>query len=156
MPLNFFKPRPGRFGTQIAFLSLSSIGGADYIGGAAPLTVNDTTTFKIPSPYRKCRFVRASVVMKTIAVDADGTVLATVKKLTAPSTKASLTDALSWEAAGVTADTVAQFVTLSTATEAQRTLNAGESFIVDVVNDSAAIDTQPAGINITIEVEVLE
>lgn len=154
--LNYFKPRPGRFGTQIAFLTLSSLGGSDYVGGATLLTANDTTTFKVPSPYRKCRFVRASVVMKTIGIDADGTILATVKKLTAPSTKASLTDALSWEAAGVTADTVAQFVTLSTATDAQRTLNAGESFIVDVVSDSAAIDTQPANVNIVIEVEVLE
>lgn len=154
--LNFFAPKPGRYGTRPAFLTLSSLGGANFIGGATLLTANATTTFKVPSPYRRCRFVRASVVAGTIAIDADGTVLATVKKLTAPSTLVALTDALSWEAAGLTADTVAQFVTISTVTDTQRTLSAGESFVVEVVSNSAAIDTQPANVNIVIEVEVLD
>lgn len=156
MPYNHKREKPGRFGTAIAFLAVGPIGGTGNIGSTTPLTVNDTTTFKFPNPYRKCRFVRASMIAGTIAVDADGTVLATVKKLTAPSTKASLTDALSMEAAGLTADTNAVFVNAAAATEAQRTLLDGESFIVDVVNNSAAIDTQPAAVFITIEVEVLE
>ncbi len=154
--LNFFRAKPGRFGVAPAFLMVGPLGGADMIGGATLLTVNDTTTFKIPSPYRKCRFVRASTVAGTIAIDNDGTVLATVKKLTAPSTKVSLTDALSWEAAGLTADTVAVYANVSTLTETQRTLGAGQSFIVDVVSNSATIDTQPAKVFIVIEVEVLE
>lgn len=153
---NYRKPKSGSFGTEVAFLTVGPIGGADRIGGVAPLTVNDTTTFKVPAPYRRYRFRKASCIAGTIAVDADGTVLATVKKLTAPSTKASLTDALSFEAAGLTADTVAPFVNLSTATEAQRVVSLGESLIVDVVSNSAAIDTQPAIVFITIEVELLD
>lgn len=83
---NHFRPKPGRYGTMPVFLTVQP---------TPTLTANNTTIFKVPSPYRRCYFVRGSVSCTTVPADADGTILATFKKYDASADAAvSLTSTL--------------------------------------------------------------
>ena len=68
---NHFRPKPGRYGTHPQFLTVQP---------TPTLTANNTTIFKIPSPYRRCVFVRGAVSVTQVPVDGDGTILGTFRK----------------------------------------------------------------------------
>lgn len=147
-----FKPKAGRFGVQPVVVGLGPIGPANYLGGAAPLTVNDTTIFRLGSAAggRPAVFAGGSVSCTTVPADADGTIVGTfVRYRAASDDTVTLTANVNLEAL-VTREATA-VVPLATLTEAERTFAAGDTLEFHVVNNSAAIDTQPAGLWIKAE-----
>jgi hypothetical protein len=141
-----FIPRPGAFGTHPVVLSGRMDGS---------LTVNDTTTFSIGGIHRKSFIERLSFSQRTVAADADGTVLLTVKKRDASADAAvTLNTAVSLE--GRTALESVAITLLSSLTDAERTCDEGDTLYVEVVNNSAAIDTQPADLIVTAILGVLQ
>lgn len=151
MAYNFFRPKGGRFGVATVMISSGQIGGTNYEGGASPLTANTTTTFRLSTPPVKCRFVKIGVSVVTVPVDADGTILAVANKYNGTSAVAQ-TGNIDLEAL----TTRQQTVTVGTATEANRVFN-GTSDVLEVVvtSNSAAIDTQPAGLLFSVMFELL-
>lgn len=147
MPERHFRPGPGRFGVQAALIQGFNI---------ANLTANTTTRVDIGPAPRKSFLDRVMVSQSTLVADADGTVLATVKKYDASAdASVTLSSALSLEADAQVASEGKLFTLLSTLTDAQRTLDEGDVLYVDIVNNSAAIDTQPVNLRFVASVEVL-
>lgn len=150
MPDTSFRPRSGRYGSHPAFIK--------HTAGASPLTANTTTTIRCGQFHRRAWVERISVSCSTIAADADGTILATVyKRDVAAGADVALTAALSLESDGIaTANKSVAFTMASGLTTAQRTLQEGDTLMVKVVNNSAAIDTQPADLAFAFEILVRE
>lgn len=145
--VKYFKPGPGRFGAHPAFTS-GALQGA--------LTANGTTTIGIATPYRKCAIEAAALSAVTGPVDADGTFIATLKKKdNVANAVVTLSAGLDIEAAGLVSQKAVQFTLLTTLTENQKTLRAGDTLYVEIVNNSAAIDTQPVYLAATVELLVL-
>jgi hypothetical protein len=141
-----FIPRPGHFGEHPVVLSGRMDGS---------LTANNTTTFSIGGINRRAFVERLSFSQRTIAADADGTLLLTVKKRDASADSAvSLNTAVSIE--GHTALESVAITLLSTLSDAQRTLDEGDTLYVEVVSNSAAIDTQPADLIVTAVLGILQ
>lgn len=143
---NHFKPLPGRFGTQLVTVQTGHIGGSNYLGGASPLTANNTTKFYLGPVPCKCIFSRLAVSCHvTVPVDADGTIVATAFKYDAvANAQVQVSPAVNLEALTLHEGTIVKQYT--GATEAQLVLQEGDTIEVNVVNNSAAIDTQPAGL----------
>lgn len=156
MPLNFFAPKPGRFGVQTVQVRSGQIGGANFLGGASPLTANTTTIFRLGGTAgRKCRVSRFGATTVTVPADADGAITATLRKYDASANAAvTLTGDIDLEA--LTTREESSVAVLGTLTDAQLTLEDGDALEIHVVSDSAAIDTQPAGLVFVAEVLVLE
>ncbi len=135
-----FAPPPGRYGTMISH-SFSGIIGT----GGLVLTANATTAFRIPTPFAKCWLEKLFVSAGGLGVDADGTILATINKRdNLNAANVPLTAAFSFESDFLLlANKVYQIPLLATLTDAQRIFQAGDQLYVDIVNNSAAIDTQP-------------
>jgi hypothetical protein len=155
MPINYPRQKPGAFGRQLIALQVGPIGPADYLGGAAPLTVNDTTIFRGGAVPVRCRFLKLGASQTTVVADADGTVLARAMKYDAGDDAATAVSSDIDLEAGTAREqqTAGQ---LSTATEATLTFDAGDTLEINVVNNSAAINTQPAGLVFVALFEVLE
>lgn len=152
----FRKQKPGKFGTQYITMQTGQIGGSNMLGSTTPLTANTTTTFRLGGPPVKCRLVKLSASCVTVGADADGTILARAMKY------ASVGDAASAVSADIDLEAlVTREITavgpLSTASDATRLFNGtGDTLEINVVSNSAAIDTQPAGLVFTALFEVLE
>lgn len=144
MAYNWFRPKGGRFGVAPVVLE------ATIAPGTNSLTANSTTTYYIPTPYRRLRFARAASQCTTVPVDSDGTATAIVYKVVGTDTTA-LTAALSLEA--LTANVAAVFT--STATEPSRAIAPGNTLKVVVTNSSAAVDTHPVDLKFVVECEVI-
>lgn len=115
--------------------------------GASPLTANTTTTINIPTPaVAGAVLISAAVSASTVAADADGTILATLVKRTA-SDDGDDTISSSADLEALTAKEKTEF-TLSNALE-HRTFAIADTLELDVVNNSAAIDTQPVDLVVT-------
>lgn len=148
--LNHRKKKPGRFGTELLVLSSGNV-------GTNPLTANQTNTFKLPSPTRRARFVRFAASQTTVVADADGTVLARAMKYSGSADAAAAVSAdIDLEAA--TARELQTAGILSTQTDAGIIFDPalGDTLEVNVVNNSAAIDTQPVALVLTCEFELLD
>lgn len=146
MAYNHFRPKPGRYGTHPQFITVQP---------TPTLTANNTTIFKIPSPYRRCIFTRGCISVTQVPVDGDGTILGTFKKYDASADAAvSLTSTVDLEAL-VTRE-VSKLDPVSTATNAQLTLDDGDQIEFHVVNNSAGINTQPTDLSLCVELLVLE
>lgn len=156
MPLNFFAPKPGRFGVQTVQARTGQIGGANFLGGATPLTANTTTIFRLGGTAgRKCRVSRFGATTVTVPADADGAITATLRKYDASADSVvTLTGNINLETLVTREET--SVTVLGTLTDAQLTLDTGDALEIHVVNDSAAIDTQPAGLTFVAELLVLE
>ncbi len=135
-----YAPPPGRHGTML----VETFSGIIGTGGLA-LTVNATTTFRIPTPISKVWLEKLCVSAGGLAVDADGTILGTINKRdNVAGANVPLTAAFSFESDFLLlANKVYQIPLLATLTDAQRIFQAGDQLYVDIVNNSAAIDTQP-------------
>ena len=141
------KERPGRFGTEVTFLP--------RLLGA--FTANTTTTFDIPTPVRSAIIERITVQQRVLVADADGTVLMTVKKWDSSAGAAvTLTAATSLEGDNQTAKVAKVVPLLTTLTDDQLRIDSGDYLYVEVVNNSAAIDTQATDPSVVVEVLVLE
>lgn len=152
---NHFAPKPGRFGTELITISTGPIGPANYLGGASPLTANTTTTFRMGPVPRKCVLARFGASATTVPADADGTIIATLFKYdAATNAQVQISAAIDLEALVTREGTLAGQYT--SATEAQLTINEGDTLEVNVVNNSAAIDTQPAYLVFIAELYVRE
>lgn len=135
-------PRPGEFGTELLSVQIGPIGGTNNIGGASPITANNTTVFKLGGLGRLAEIAYVVTSCTTVAADADGTTLATVYKYNAATdAQVAVTGSIDLEALVTREATVTR--ALATATDAARTFGENDTVEVSVVNNSAAINTQP-------------
>ena len=152
---NFQRQVPGNLGETTATVQIGPIGGANNIGGASPLTANSTTTFHLPPIGRRAIFRRLIASTVTVPADADGTILARAMRYNASTDSATAVSAdLDLEAL-VTREATAA-LQLSSATDATLIFGASDTVAINVVNNSAAIDTQPDNLNFTVEFILLD
>lgn len=156
MVYNFFRPKPGRFGVMPVLLNSGQIGGTNFLGGASPLTANTTTVFRLGGTAgRVCRISRFGATTVTVPADNDGAITAVLQKYDASAdATVALTPAIDLEALVTREETSVGI--LSSLTVAQATFDVGDALEVVVTNDSAAINTQPAGLVFTVELLVQE
>lgn len=145
----YFAPKPGRFGKHPIFLS-----GPGSYTAITTFTASGTTTFNIPTPYRKLRFEKGSVSNRGLpgfsAAAAGVATIFRVRDGTATAITASLTlDALT--SLGVNAFTI-----LSTYTDDDLLINEGDNFQVQVSIGTATVTTTATDLAFTIEAGVLE
>jgi len=154
--MNFFKPKPGRFGVAPVLLSTGQIGGTNFLGGASPLTANASTTFRLGGTAgRRVQFSRFGASVVTVPADADGAITAILQKYNAV-TDATVTLTAPIDLIALVTREQASVGWLTSLTEAQATLTPDDTLEVVVSSDSAAIDTQPAGLVFTVELLVQE
>ena len=148
--MNFFKPRPGRFGVAPVYLKTAQIGGANFEGGTTPLTASNTTIFRLGGfAGRRVKLSRLGATVVTVPVSASGTLLATLRKYRAADDQVvTLTSNLDLEAL-VTREEAWTDV-LATLSDADRALAPGDALEVHVVSNNA-IGTQPVGLVFTVE-----
>lgn len=140
-----FIPRPGHFGEHPVVLSKD----------VGTLTANQTNTRSMGGVNRRAFVERLSVSARTVPVDNDGTLLATVKKRDA-SAGANVTLTAAFNLETLVANASSAIALLSTLTDDQLTLDQGDTLFVEIVNNSAAIDTQPADLVFTAVLGVLQ
>lgn len=138
MPKVWRSNKAGELGTELVQV-------AAVVQGTATLTANSTTTFVLGGFGRRVRFAGFSVSVTTVPADSDGAITAVVQKYDASADAAvALTSATNLETLTTREErTVAPIGTL---TEAQFTLDAGDTLEFVVTNDSAAINTQPTNL----------
>ena len=146
-------PAPGRWGTEVFFLSSGPYGGTNLLGGAAPITANTTTTLRIGPVGRKARFLRLGASAQTLVSDTDGTVLARVRKRNNGG-GTTVSNDLDLEA--LTANQASYAGPLTNVLESVLRFAASDVVEIDIVNNSAAINTQPVALCFTVEFAVLE
>lgn len=150
-----FKPRAGRYGVMTMSVGIAGVGGANFLGGASPLTANATTTFYLNPPNGKGVVYSFAAAAVTVPVDADGTILARLRKYDASADAfVTVSEDINLEALVTKERTEVMY--LATATEAALILDTGDLLAVDVVSNSAAIDTQPANLSFTAQYLMLE
>jgi len=142
MPLNFFAPKPGRFGTLPVPFQSGRLNTGTLAAG--------TVTHNIGSFSPKAYINRALVCAETFPVATTCTV--TLVKMTG-ATAVTLTDAISINSG--TANTPIAFTFLSTLTEANRTLTSADSLRVTMVT-AGSVTTQPDDVTVTVELLVEE
>ena len=140
MPLNFFAPKPGRFGTLPI-----AIGGWLNTGVLAA----GTATHNLGGFPASGIINRASFCAETFPTAATSCV-ATISKVTG-ATVVVLTDPLAVNTQ--TANTPLQFVFLTSTTEAQRTLTTADSLRVTIVT-TGAVSVQPDDVTVNVELLV--
>lgn len=142
MPLNYFAPLPGRFGTSPTIVSsdLSPTGGTLAAG---------TENHNVCASPAQSYINRATICAATYPTAATSCV-ATLFKMTG-ATAVALTSGLAINAAA--ADTPLQFTFLTTTTDAQRTLNPGDSLRVALVT-TGAVSVQPDDLTVYVELLV--
>lgn len=153
---NFFKPKPGRFGVAPVLVNTGQIGGANYLGGATPLTANASTTFRLGGTAgRRVLVSRFGASVVTVPADADGTITAILQKYNAV-TDGTVTLTGTIDLIAVVTREQTSIPLLASVTPAQATLGPNDTLEIVVSSDSAAIDTQPAGLVFTVELLVQE
>jgi hypothetical protein len=145
MPYNIFAPTPGRLGVLPNLL----VGRCN-----AAIGNSTTTTYSFGSHPAKCYINRAVVSAGTVPASTSGTILGVIQKYDASADAAvTLTDNVDLEA--LTAKEGTAVALLSTLTDAQRTLDTGDTlqFVVTTTNTvtTAAVDLL---VNVELFVEV--
>jgi len=138
---NFFAPLPGRFGTVPVPINSGRINTGTLAAG--------TQTHNIGAFAAKSLINRATACAEVFPTAT--TCVATLVKMTGV-TALTLTNDLDINDA--TADVPLQFVFLSTLTEAERTLGAGDSLRVSIVT-TGSVTVQPDDVTVTVELLVL-
>jgi hypothetical protein len=141
------KASPGRYGVHPCFVGVRQ---------SAALTANATAVFTFPKPRRKAYVETLSISTSTLPVDADGTFVVSVAVYRADALVATLASAFDIEATVTTKDTLVAIPFDAATTEIQRTLLPADVLKVFVVNNSAAIDTQPVDMVFHAELLCLE
>lgn len=152
---NYPMQRPGSYGVQRVFVPTGQIGGTNFLGGATPLTANATTIFRLGSIGRRAVIGRLTAVTVTVPADADGTILATLRKYDA-SADAAVTISQNLDLEALVTREAGSANPITSLSDVDLTLDVGDALEVHVVSNSAAIDTQPAGLIFTAELLVLE
>ena len=142
MPYNFFKPKPGRFGVMPVSVVVRPTFGTLAAG---------TVVHNIGSYPGTCYINKVCVSGGTFPTAATS-IAATLNKK--PSgTAVPLTSGIDINAQ--TAGTAVQGVFLTTLTDAQRTLNPGETLELSVVT-TGSVTVQPTDVFVTVELLVQE
>jgi hypothetical protein len=145
---------PGRLGSHPQHYCTPVIGGTGVVvGGAAPITANTTNIIHRITVGGPAIFFRVSATVNTVPVDADGTLLLSVRKWNGAA-YVTLSQTIDLETLVSRVARTALF--LSGLNDAQLSVNPGDTLEVVVVSNSAAIDTQPAGLAVTVEVHQLD
>lgn len=131
------------------------------------ITANTTTLFGFPAITSRSNTAdalakgehisyieRLTAVCHTLVADADGTVLLTIRKYDR-SAAADVTLATSFNLETLTAKEASHIPFDSGVTDAQRILDVGDFLFAEVVNNSAAIDTQPVGLQVSALIKIL-
>lgn len=139
---NFFKPKPGRFGIMPVAVTVKPDFGTLAAG---------TVVHNLGSYPGTCYINKVCISGGTFPV-AGTSIAATLAKKPA-GTAVPLTSGI--DINDQTAATAVQGDFLSTLTEAQRTLNLGETLQLSVVT-TGAVATQPVDVVVTVELLVLE
>lgn len=135
----------------ITFAGLVS---TDIVFKADPVGDSATTALQIPTPYSKCRLVRAAIVAGTIGADSDGTILAhLVKREASGDTDVSVSATVSLESDGITAKEYAAFTLV--ATKSKLVFENADRLEVDFVSNSG-MNTAPDDIAIVCEWMIVE
>ena len=145
MPYNIFAPTPGRLGVLPNLL----------VGRCAAAIGNSTTTtYSFGSHPAKCYINRAVVSAGTVPASTSGTILGVIQKYDA-SADAAVTLTADVDLEALTAKEGTAVALLSTLTDAQRTLDTGDTlqFVVTTTNTvtTAAVDLV---VNVELFVEV--
>lgn len=154
MPDYRYAPKSGRYDTMIAYTQSGIIG-----TGGLVLTANVTNTYRIPTPATRCALVKLGFSSGVLGIDADGTILATVNKRdNVGAQNLAVTAAHSLKVDVQVANKV-NLIALLKATQAQidaLVYQVGDQLYVDIVSNSAAIDTQPTHSAYVAEWAILE
>jgi hypothetical protein len=145
MPYNYFAPTPGRLGVLPNLL----VGRCD-----AAIGNSTTTTYSFGSHPAKCYINRAVVSAGTVPASTSGTILGVIQKYDA-SADAAVTLTADVDLEALVAKEGTAVALLSTLTDAQRTLDTGDTlqFVVTTTNTvtTAAVDLL---VNVELFVEV--
>ena len=145
MPYNIFAPTPGRLGVLPNLL----VGRCDAAIGSST-----TTTYSFGSHPAKCYINRAVVSAGTVPASTSGTILGVIQKYDA-SADAAVTLTANVDLEALTAKEATAVALLSTLTDAQRTLDTGDTLQFVVTTDNtvttAAVDLM---VNVELFVEV--
>ena len=145
MPYNYFAPTPGRLGVLPNLL----VGRCN-----AAIGNNTTTTYSFGSQPAKCYINRAVVSAGTVPASTSGTILGVIQKYDA-SANAAVTLTADVDLEALTAKEGTAVALLSTLTDAERTLDTGDTlqFVVTTNNTvtTAAVDLM---VNVELFVEV--
>ncbi|MFZ9959954.1 MAG: hypothetical protein ACO3GP_06145 [Candidatus Limnocylindrus sp.] len=145
MPYNIFAPTPGRLGVLPNLL----VGRCD-----AAIGDSGATTYNFGSHPAKCYINRAVVSASVVPVSSGGTILGVIQKYDASANAAvTLTGNVDLEA--LTAKEGTAVALLSTLTDAQRTLDTGDTLQFVVTTDSTVTTAEvDLMVNIELFVEV--
>jgi hypothetical protein len=145
MPYNYFAPTPGRLGVLPNLL----VGRCD-----AAIGNSTTTTYSFGSHPAKCYINRAVVSAGTVPASTSGTILGVIQKYDA-SADAAVTLTADVDLEALVAKEGTAVALISTLTDAQRTLDTGDTlqFVVTTTNTvtTAAVDLL---VNVELFVEV--
>lgn len=142
MAFNFFGPKPGRFGVASTLLV-----------GRCQTTMANGVTYQFGSHPAKCLISRAVVSALTAPVSNAGAVTGVLQKYDA-SANAAVTLTASVNLETLTAKEGTAVSLLTTLTDAQKTLDTGDT--LQFVITSGTIDTQPVDLMVNTELLVLE
>lgn len=141
-----FRPKSGRFGIMPVVTTKEF--------GANPFTANSTVTVAIPAPAGKSFPLRAYVSSTTVGSDADGTLTVQLRRRKASDdSDVALTEAYNIEGLTTKERYEMAFAAVS---DNNRIFLAADIAEVDLVSNSAAIDTQPTELTMVVEWAVLE
>jgi hypothetical protein len=142
MPYNFFQPKPGRFGVMPVAVTVRPVFGTLAAG---------TVVHNLGAYPGVCYINKISIAGGTFPTAATSIAATLAKK---PSgTAVPLTSGIDINTQ--TADTAVQGTFLTTLTDAQRTLNPGETLQLSVVT-TGSVTVQPVDVIVTIELLVVE
>jgi 3-oxoacyl-ACP reductase-like protein len=145
MPYNYFAPTPGRLGVLPNLL----VGRCD-----AAIGDSGTTTYNFGSHPAKCYINRAVVSAGTVPASSGGTILGVIQKYDA-SANAAVTLTADVDLEALTAKEGTAVALLSTLTDAQRTLDTGDTLQFVVTTDSTVTTAEvDLMVNIELFVEV--
>lgn len=138
---NAFLPKPGRFGVLPNLLP----------GKCGTIGDSTTTVFNFGGHPAPCVINRAVVSAQTVPVSSGGTILAVLQKYDA-SANAAVTLTADIDLEALTANEGTAVTLLSTLTEAQRTLDVGDTLQLSVVTTSSV---GTAAVDLTVNTELL-
>jgi len=145
MAYNFFAPKPGRLGVLPNVL----VGRCD-----AAIGNSGDTTYSFGSHPARCYINRAVVSAGTVPASAGGAITAVLKKYDASANAAvTLTGSIDLEA--LTANEGTAVSLLATLTDAERTLDDGDT-LQFVVTAASTVDTAAVDLYVNTELFVLE
>jgi hypothetical protein len=147
MPYNFFAPKPGRFGVLPTIMNSGRLNTGTLAAG--------TQTHNIGGYSTKSYISKAAVCAETYPTAATSCRIELYKMTGATALALTATGASALSINTQAADTPIQIPILSTLTDAQRTLQPGDSLRISIVT-VGAVSVQPEDVTVSVELFVEE